>query len=127
MKNQSDTESKHENKLQNMKRQSEDNSRLSDDQLSRIYETIENQRLEKVSYMSQVKELEETILDLFNTIVDLKSIPNKKSSEDVELQDVNAVLNKEPERLIKMQTVSVTSSETNDNHTVELEGLLITE
>ena len=77
--------------------------------------------------MSQVKQLEETILDLFNTIVDLKSIPNKKSSEDVELQNVNAVLNKEPEHLIKMQTVSVTSSETNDNHTVELEGLLITE
>ena len=61
-----------------MKRQFEDNPRLNNDQLSRAYEKIENQRLEKTSYMSQVEELEETISDLHNTIVNLKFIPNNK-------------------------------------------------
>ena len=61
-----------------MKRQFEDNSRLNNDQLSRAYEKIENQRLEKTSYMSQVEELEETISDLHNIIVNLKFIPNNK-------------------------------------------------
>ena len=59
-----------------MKRQSEDNSRLNNDHLSRAYEKIENQRLEKASYMSKVEELNETISDLHNTIVNLKFIPN---------------------------------------------------
>ena len=64
--------------MPNMKRQFEDNSRLNNDHLSRAYEKIENQRLEKASYMSQVEELEETISDLHNTIVNLKFIPNNK-------------------------------------------------
>ena len=64
--------------MPNMKRQFEDNPRLNNDQLSRAYEKIENQRLEKTSYMSQVEELEETISDLHNTIVNLKFIPNNK-------------------------------------------------
>ena len=64
--------------MPNMKRQFEDNPRLNNDQLSRAYEKIENQRLEKTSYMSPVEELEETISDLHNTIVNLKFIPNNK-------------------------------------------------
>lgn len=64
--------------MPNMKRQFEDNPRLNNDQLSRAYEKIENQRLEKTSYMSQVEELEETISDLHNTIVNLKFISNNK-------------------------------------------------
>ena len=74
--NQIDTESKHGYKMPNMKRQFEDNSRLNNDHLSRAYEKIENQRLEKASYMSKVEELNETISDLHNTIVNLKFIPN---------------------------------------------------
>ena len=62
--------------MPNMKRQFEDNSRLNNDHLSRAYEKIENQRLEKASYMSKVEELNETISDLHNTIVNLKFIPN---------------------------------------------------
>ena len=62
--------------MPNMKRQSEDNSRLNNDHLSRAYEKIENQRLEKASYMSKVEELNEIISDLHKTIVNLKFIPN---------------------------------------------------
>ena len=49
---------------------------------------IENQWLGKVSYMSKVEELEETISNLHNTIAYLKFIANNISS-DVELQDAS--------------------------------------
>ena len=76
---------------------------------------IENQTLEISGYRSQLKEVEETISGLHNTIVNLKSIPNNKLSvEDInklqlkmlELQTANTDLNKEIEHLIKAETVS---------------------
>ena len=94
---------------------------------------IENQTLEISGYRSQLKEVEETISGLHNTIVNLKSIPNNKLSvEDInklqlkmlELQTANTDLNKEIEHLIKAETVSERASETNDNNIVELERLL---
>ena len=106
---------------------------MTSDQLSKAHETIENPMLERASYMSQVEELEETISGLHNTTVDLKTIPcNKVSEEDIskphsktlELKDENTALNKEVERLIKVETVSAPSSETNDNPITVLEGLL---
>ena len=83
--------------------------------------------------MSQVKKLEERISDLHKTIIDLKSIPNSKSSEEdinllqykfFKLQDGNKTLNGEAENLIELETISVPSSEANDSYQVELEGLL---
>ena len=47
---------------------------MTNDQLSRAHETIENQVLEIANYVSQVEQLEETISDLHNTIFDSKSI-----------------------------------------------------
>ena len=94
---------------------------------------IENQTREISGYRSQLKEVEETISGLHNTIVNLKSIPNNKLSvEDInklqlkmlELQTGNTDLNKEIEHLIKAETVSERASETNDNNIVELERLL---
>ena len=43
---------------------------------------IENQALEITNYVAQVEELEETIPDLHNIIIDSKSIPNSETSED---------------------------------------------
>lgn len=42
-------------------------------------------------------------------------------SKHIELQDVGTALNKEVERLVKMEMVSVPCSETNDNHVAERE------
>ena len=83
--------------------------------------------------MSQLEQLEEKILDLHNTILNSKSIPNNKlfkenihqqQSKVLELQDVNITINQEVERLTKVELASVPSSEANDSQIVEQEDLL---
>ena len=83
--------------------------------------------------MFQLEQLEEKILDLHNTILNSKSIPNNKlfkenihqqQSKVLELQDVNITINQEVERLTKVELASVPSSEANDSHIIEQEGLL---
>ena len=92
------------NKMQNVKWEFDEDYRLTNDQLSRAHETSENQELEFSNYVSQVEELEETILDLHNKIGNLKSVPNSNSSEEyinqlqsnnLELQDANTSLSGE--------------------------------
>ena len=61
-------------KCKNLKKKFEETARMTNDQLSRAHETIENQVLEIANYVSQVEQLEETISDLHNTIFDSKSI-----------------------------------------------------
>ena len=115
---------------------------MTNDQLSRPHDTIENQVLEIIIYVSQVEKLDKKVFDLHNTIVNLKPTPNSKSSvedskqlqseEDInqlqsktlEVQDTNNASNKEVEHMIKGETISVPCSETNDNHIAELEGFL---
>ena len=48
----------------------EENSRLTNDQLSRAHEMIENQALEITKYVTQLEEFEETISGSHITIVD---------------------------------------------------------
>ena len=64
LKDQLDTQSKHVNELKNMKREPKDYYRLNNDQSNRANETIEQQKLEIASYVSQVEELKEQISDL---------------------------------------------------------------
>ena len=83
--------------------------------------------------MSQKEELEETILDLHNTIFDLKPISNSKSSKEdinqlqskiLELQDVNTAQSENVKHMIKLETIPEPSSEVNDGSLVKQEGLL---
>ena len=110
LKDQLDTQSKHENKMQSMKRQFEDNSQMSNDQLSRAHETIKNQALEIANYVSQVEELEQTISNLRNSIFNLKPISNSISFEEdiswlqskiLKLQDPNTPISGEVKHLMK--------------------------
>ena len=71
----------------------EENSRLTNDQLSRAHEMIENQALEITKYVTQLEEFEETISGSHITIVDWKPIPNSKLSEE----DINQLQSKIPE------------------------------
>ena len=72
-----DTTSKHENETQNVKKEFEETSRMTNDQLSRAHQTIEIAK-----YVSKVEEPERTIFKLHSTIFYLKSILNSKSSEE---------------------------------------------
>ena len=110
LKDQLDTQSKHENKMQSMKRQFEDNSQMSNDQLSRAHETIKNQALEIANYVSQVEELEQTISNLRNSIFNLKPISNSISFEEdiswlqskiLKLRDPNTAISGEVKHLVK--------------------------
>ena len=65
-----DSQSKHKNETRNMKMEFEENSRLTNDQLSRAHEMIENQALEITKYVIQLEEFEETISGSHITIVD---------------------------------------------------------
>lgn len=66
--------------MQNMKKEFEDNSQLTDDHSSRSF-NIEGQTPEVATYMSQLEEIKETLSDLYNSIVNLQCILTKKSSE----------------------------------------------
>ena len=74
------TPSEDENEMKNVKKEFEENSRPVNEQLSRAHETTENQVPEITNYVSQVEELDRKNLDLHNTVVNLKLIPNSKSS-----------------------------------------------
>ena len=78
LKDQHNSYSKHENEMQNGKREFKEISRMANDQLSKAHEAIENQDLKITNHMSQV----EVEVDLHNTIVDLKPIANSKSSKE---------------------------------------------
>ena len=57
LKDQLDTQSKHENKMQNVKREFEETSRMTNDQLSNAHETIENQVLDITNMCHKWKNL----------------------------------------------------------------------
>lgn len=65
---------------------------------------------------------------MHNTIVDLKPIPNSKSSEEdknqLQLQDANTTLSGEVKGLIKLETVPELSREGNDDNMVQQQGML---
>ena len=53
-----DSQSKHENETPNVKMEFEENSRLTNDQLVRAHDMIENQALEITKYVTQLEEFE---------------------------------------------------------------------
>ena len=77
LKGQLDTASKHENETQNVKKEFEETSRMTNDHLSRAHQTIEIAK-----YVSKVEEPERAISNLHSTIFYLKSILISKSSEE---------------------------------------------
>ena len=78
-----------------------------------------------------MEKLEQTISDLHNTIFNLQSISNSKSSQEdinqlqskiLKLQDANTALGGEVGNLVKLETVPEPFSEANGNSIVKQEG-----